>query len=120
MAGNAGKDLSTSGRIQPEALLNLPNPLTPQVIQIEQHHSCAANGSQSFHFMGVESEVFRPPLLEGMKPWTRPLRSRNGMFDVKSGALQTFMHEAVLALPMCAQPDGPRQRLWHGHLRPLA
>jgi hypothetical protein len=49
-----------------------------------------------------------------------PLRSRNGMFDVKSGALQTFMHEAVLALPMCAQPDGPRQRLWHGHLRPLA
>jgi hypothetical protein len=30
------------------------------------------------------------------------------------------MHEAVLALPMCAQPDGPRQRLWHGHLGPLA
>jgi hypothetical protein len=152
MAGNAGKDLSTSSRIQPEALLDLPNPLTPQLIQIEQHHSCAANGSQSFNFMAFESEVFRPPQLEGMKQghllarqrigscglvglmqvasgarqskiFQRGLaarRSRDDMFGVKSGALQTFMHEAVLALPMCAQPDGPRQRLWHGHLGPLA
>jgi hypothetical protein len=126
--------------------------LTPQVIQIEQHHSCAANGSLSFHFMGFESEVFRPPLLEGMKQGdllTRQrigscdlvgfmqvasgarqgkvfqrglaaLRSRDDMFDVKSGALQTLMHEAILAPPMCTPPDGPRERFWHGHLRPLA
>jgi len=45
----------------------LANPLSPQVIQIEQHHCCAANGSQSFHFMAFESEVFRPLLFEGMK-----------------------------------------------------
>ena len=42
------------------------------------------------------------------------------MFDVKRGALQTLMHEAVLASSLCAQPYGPRQPLWHGHLRPLA
>lgn len=42
------------------------------------------------------------------------------MFDVKCGALQAFMHEAVLASPTRAQPDGPRQRLWNGHLRLLA
>ena len=48
------------------------------------------------------------------------LRLRDDMFDVKRGALKTFMHEAVLASPLCAQPDGPRQRLRHGHLRPLA
>jgi hypothetical protein len=45
----------------------LANPLTAQVIQIQQHHSCAANGSQSFHFTVFESEVFRPPLSERMK-----------------------------------------------------
>jgi len=30
------------------------------------------------------------------------------MFDVKRGSLQSFMHEAVLASLLCAQPDGPR------------
>jgi len=50
--------LSASWRIKPEALLDLANPLTPQVIQIEQLHGCAADGSQSFHFMAFESEVF--------------------------------------------------------------
>ena len=59
-----------------------------------------------------QSEVFQRGLTA--------LRSRNDMLDVKRGSLQTFMHEAILASPMRAQPDGPRQRLWHGHLRPLA
>jgi hypothetical protein len=61
--------------MQPEALLDLANMLTPQVVQIEQRHSRAANGSQSFHFMAFESEMFRPFLLEGMKQ-DYPLASR--------------------------------------------
>src|SRR5271170_5070297 len=42
------------------------------------------------------------------------------MFDVKRGALQTFMHEGVLAPSMCPLPDSPRERFCHRLLRPLA
>jgi hypothetical protein len=62
-----GKNLSTRGRIQPERFLDLANPLTPQVIQIQQRHSRAAIGRQSFHFVAFESEVYGPPLSERMK-----------------------------------------------------
>jgi hypothetical protein len=48
-------------------LLQLANPLTAEVIQIEHHHRGAANRSPSFHFTAFESEVFRPQLLDGMK-----------------------------------------------------
>lgn len=67
-----------SWRIQPEALFDLANSLAPQVIQIEQDHSCAANDCQSFHFMAFESEVFRPLLFEGMKQDNLLARQRIG------------------------------------------
>jgi hypothetical protein len=42
------------------------------------------------------------------------------MFDMKSGSLQTLMHETVLASSMCTLPDSSRERFGHRHLRPLA
>jgi|SRR5580692_11258367 hypothetical protein len=95
--------ISASWRIQPEALLDLANPLTPQMIQVEQHHSCAANGSQSFHFMAFESEVFRPPLLEGMKQGDLLARQRIGnsglvsFMQIASGARQGEVFQSRLA-----------------------
>jgi hypothetical protein len=44
----------------------LANPLTPGLIQIESHR-CPANRRPSFDFITLESEMFRPTLLDRMK-----------------------------------------------------